>query len=71
MTSASTSGGTRLDYDPLGRLWQIGSGDTGTTQFLYDGDHVVSEYHGAGAVKRRYYRGRAPTSRSCRTTAAR
>jgi RHS repeat-associated protein len=58
MVSASTSGGTTLRYDPLGRLWQIQSGQTGSTQFLYDGDHVVAEYDGAsGAIRRRFFWG--------------
>lgn len=58
MVSASTSGGTTLRYDPLGRLWQIESGQTGKTQFLYDGDHIVAEYDGAsGGIRRRFFWG--------------
>lgn len=58
MVSASTSGGTILRYDPLGRLWQIESGQTGKTQFLYDGDHIVAEYDGAsGGIRRRFFWG--------------
>ena len=58
MTSASTSGGTTLSYDPLGRLWQVSSPAYGTTQFVYDGDHVAVEYDGdSGAVRRRLFWG--------------
>ena len=58
MTSASTSGGTTLSYDPLGRLWQVSSPAYGKTQFVYDGDHVAVEYDGdSGAVRRRLFWG--------------
>jgi RHS repeat-associated protein len=46
-----------LVYDPLGRLFQVSSASTGTTQFLYDGDALVAEYNGAGAVTERYVHG--------------
>jgi RHS repeat-associated protein len=46
-----------LTYDPLGRLFQISSPATGTTQFLYDGDELVAEYEGAGAMLRRHVHG--------------
>lgn len=46
-----------LAYDPLGRLWQVSGGSSGTTQFLYDRDRIVAEYDGAGTVLRRYYQG--------------
>jgi RHS repeat-associated protein len=46
-----------LVYDPLGRLFQISSPSTGTTRFLYDGDQLVAEYDGAGALLRRYIHG--------------
>ncbi len=46
-----------LAYDPLGRLFQISSPATGTTQFLYDGDELVAEYNGAGTMLRRYIHG--------------
>jgi RHS repeat-associated protein len=45
--------GATLSYDPLGRLHQVTLG-TGTTRFLYDGDALVAEYDGAGAMTRRY-----------------
>jgi RHS repeat-associated protein len=45
--------GATLSYDPLGRLYQVTLG-TGTTRFLYDGDALVAEYDGAGAMQRRY-----------------
>ena len=42
-----------LAYDPLGRLFEISLG-AGTTRFLYDGDALVAEYDGAGAMLRRH-----------------
>lgn len=58
MQTASTSGGTTLSYDPLGRLWQISSPVYGKTQFVYDGVHVAAEYDGdTGAMRRRFYWG--------------
>lgn len=55
----STSTGTALTYDPLGRLAQTYSPSTGTTQFLYDGDALVAEYDGAGNMLKRYVHGPA------------
>jgi RHS repeat-associated protein len=54
----SVSGTNRatLTYDPLGRLFQSAA-TTGTTQFLYDGDELVAEYDGTGALQRRYVHG--------------
>jgi RHS repeat-associated protein len=49
-------GGVVLSYDPLGRLYQS-SGPSGTTRFLYDGDSLVAEYDGAGALIQRYVHG--------------
>ncbi|HYD37044.1 MAG TPA: hypothetical protein VEA60_05490, partial [Allosphingosinicella sp.] len=46
-----------LVYDPLGRLFQVSSAATGTTQFLYDGDALVAEYDGSGSMLRRYVHG--------------
>ena len=45
-----------VTYDPLGRLFQVVSGSS-TTQFLYDGDELIAEYNGAGALLRRYVHG--------------
>lgn len=45
-----------LSYDPLGRLRQSIAGGV-TTLFLYDGDRLVAEYNGAGALQRRYVHG--------------
>lgn len=55
----SASGGmtVNLTWDPLGRLFQTSGGSSGTTQFLYDGDELVAEYDGAGALARRYVHG--------------
>ncbi len=56
--SASTSGGATLTYDPLGRLYQTSSPTFGSTQFAYDGVHVVAEYNGStGAMRRRFFWG--------------
>ncbi len=57
LVSASGAKNATLVYDPLGRLFQISSPATGTTQFLYDGDELVAEYDGAGAMTRRYLHG--------------
>lgn len=47
-----------LRYDPLGRLYEVKQG-TAVTRFLYDGDELVAEYDGAGAVTKRYVHGAA------------
>jgi RHS repeat-associated protein len=57
LVSASGAKTAALLYDPLGRLFQISSPATGTTQFLYDGNELVAEYNGAGAMLRRYLHG--------------
>jgi len=49
----SSSSGAALAYDPLGRLWQVTLG-AATTRFLYDGDAMVAEYDGAGALVARH-----------------
>jgi RHS repeat-associated protein len=49
----SSSNGAALVYDPLGRLSQI-SNASATTRFLYDGDALVAEYDGVGALLRRH-----------------
>ncbi len=41
-----------LVYDPLGRLFQVG-----TTRFLYDGDALVAECNTSGTLLRRYVHG--------------
>lgn len=56
LVSASGAKSASLTYDPLGRLWQVEGGGN-TTQFLYDGDALVAEYNGAGALLRRYAHG--------------
>lgn len=52
-----TNTGVTLTYDPMGRLWQTYSPTTGTRQFLYDGDALVAEYDGSGAMLKRYVHG--------------
>ncbi len=49
----SSSNGTALTYDPLGRLFQISKGGT-VTRFVYDGDRLAVEYNGFNAITRRY-----------------
>jgi RHS repeat-associated protein len=54
---------TSLEYDPLGRLWHVhkdfGLSSMGwtDTRFLYDGDALVAEYDGSGALTNRYVHG--------------
>jgi RHS repeat-associated protein len=50
----STSGGATLTYDPIDRLHTTNSSATGTTQFLYDGSHIIAEYNSSGVVTNRY-----------------
>jgi RHS repeat-associated protein len=57
LVAASGAKNAVLVYDPLGRLFQISSPVTGTTQFLYDGDELVAEYNGSGNLLRRYVHG--------------
>jgi hypothetical protein len=56
LVSATGAKNASLSYDPLGRLFQVISGAT-TTRFLYDGDELVAEYSGAGALLSRYVHG--------------
>ena len=57
MTSATGAKAVSLSYDPMGRLFQSSGGQSGTTQFLYDGDELAAEYDGRGAMRRRYVHG--------------
>ena len=57
LVSASGATNASLAYDPLGRLFQVSSAATGTTQFLHDGDRLVAEHNGSGALLRRYVHG--------------
>lgn len=52
----TTSNGTTLRYDPLGRLFQV-SGPSSFTQFLYDGDQLVAEYDSGGNITASYVHG--------------
>ncbi len=56
LLTASGAKSATLAYDPLGRLWQI-AGPAGTTRFLYDGDELIAEFSGSGALLRRYVHG--------------
>jgi RHS repeat-associated protein len=57
LVSATASGvTTTLTYDPLGRLWQVVKG-AANTRFLYDGDALVGEYDGSGALTNRFVHG--------------
>jgi RHS repeat-associated protein len=53
----SASNGAQLTWDPTGRLWQTSGTTYGTRQFLYDGNALVAEYDGAGALLKRYMHG--------------
>jgi hypothetical protein len=57
LVSASGAKTANLSYDPMGRLFQTSGGSAGVTQFLYDGDELVAEYSGSGALLRRYMHG--------------
>jgi RHS repeat-associated protein len=50
----SGGAGATLSYDPLGRLFQVTASSGAVTRFLYDGDALVAEYDGAGAMTHRY-----------------
>lgn len=51
------STGTKLSYDPLGRLYDTYGTTTGTKRFLYDGDQLIAEYSSAGVMLARYVQG--------------
>jgi YD repeat-containing protein len=55
LVSANGMHTASLSYDPLGRL--LRTDGNATTQFLYDGDALVAEYDGTGALARRYVHG--------------
>jgi hypothetical protein len=57
LVSASGATTAALRYDPLGRLYETSGGVAGITRFLYDGDELVAEYSGTGALLRRYGHG--------------
>ena len=57
LVSAGGGSSASLRYDPLGRLYETSGGAAGTTRFLYDGDELVAEYSGSGAMLRRYVHG--------------
>ncbi|HZC38039.1 MAG TPA: hypothetical protein VE221_05115 [Sphingomicrobium sp.] len=57
LVSATAAGVTAtLTYDPLGRLFQVVKG-AANTRFLTDGDAMVAEYDGSGALTNRYVHG--------------
>ena len=48
----------KLNYDPLGRLYQVQAGASGPTRrFLYDGDAIVGEYGTTNTIVERYLHG--------------
>ena len=47
---------TTVTYDPLGRLFEVVKG-AADTRFLYDGDALIAEYDGTGALTNRYVHG--------------
>ncbi|WAC23430.1 RHS repeat domain-containing protein [Blastomonas sp. SL216] len=57
LVSASGARNVNLAYDPLGRLWQVSGGPSGTRRFLYDGDALVAEYDQWGNMLKRYVHG--------------
>ena len=54
--TGAAGGTTTLRYDPLGRLHEV-AGTSATTEFLWDGDALASEYDNAGTLLRRYAHG--------------
>jgi RHS repeat-associated protein len=56
LTSATGAKTATLTYDPMGRLFQV-SNASGTARFLSDGDRLILEYNGSGAIQRRYVHG--------------
>ncbi|NBB51533.1 hypothetical protein GVN24_24920 [Rhizobium sp. CRIBSB] len=59
LTSVAGAQALTLAYDPLGRLRQVTSGGA-TTTWLWDGDRLVAEYDGTGALSARYAHGPGP-----------
>ena len=57
LTGASGGKTATLVYNPLGRLIKTSGGSAGTTWFVYDGDALIGEYDGSGAMLRRYIHG--------------
>ena len=57
LVSAAGARNAALSYDPLGRLWQVSGGASGTTRFVYDGDALVAEYDQWGNMLKRYVHG--------------
>lgn len=51
----SVSGGVSLEYDPLGRLWEV-TGST-TRRFQYSGNALIAEYNTSGTLQMRYVHG--------------
>lgn len=43
-----------MSYDPLGRLFEVAVNGAVATRFLYDGDALVAEYDGSGAMQKRH-----------------
>lgn len=56
LVSASDAKNATLSYDPLGRLYEVTT-PSGVTRFVYDGDRLIAEYDGSGALLRRYVHG--------------
>jgi RHS repeat-associated protein len=56
LVSASGAHNAELVYDPLGRLVQVSSG-ANIRRLVYDGDALIVEYDGAGAMTQRYVHG--------------
>jgi RHS repeat-associated protein len=55
LTAVAGAGNVALSYDPLGRLSQAVG--VSSTRYLYDGDALVAEYDGSGAMRSRYLHG--------------
>jgi RHS repeat-associated protein len=50
-------GGATLDYDAVGRLFEVDASALAATRFLYDGANLIAEYDASGNLQRRYVHG--------------
>ncbi|MBU0832067.1 MAG: hypothetical protein KKH33_06755 [Alphaproteobacteria bacterium] len=57
LVGASGEKVANLRYDPLGRLYEVSGGPSGTERFVHDGDALTLEFDGSGNLLRRYVHG--------------
>jgi RHS repeat-associated protein len=56
-SGSGTTSSASMIYDPFGRLYQMTDTNQVVTRFQYDGDQLIAEYGGSGALLRRYVHG--------------